>query len=148
MKNNTEKEKLIFSTSPSILSEVKIPIATEHVSAGFPSPAENYMDNPLDLNKHLIKNPPATFFVKVDGDSMINAGIQPGDILIVDRSLEVQNNDVIIAIINGEFTVKRLIIKNNICILQPENSKYKPLKITDAMDFEVWGKVITLIHNF
>ncbi|HJO95786.1 MAG TPA: translesion error-prone DNA polymerase V autoproteolytic subunit [Victivallales bacterium] len=148
MKINTEKEKLIFFTSPPILSEVEIPIATEHVSAGFPSPAENYMDGPLDLNKHLIKNPPATFFVRVDGDSMVNAGIQPGDILIVDRSVEAQNNDVIIAVINGEFTVKRLIVKNDVYILQPENPKYKSLIITDTLEFEIWGKVISLIHNF
>ena len=105
-------------------------------------------DSHPNLNKHLIKNPPATFFVRVDGDSMVNAGIQPGDILIVDRSVEAQNNDVIIAVINGEFTVKRLIVKNDVYILQPENPKYKSLIITDTLEFEIWGKVISLIHNF
>ena len=138
---------LFFTLPPTSSSNNKVSMATDTVSAGFPSPAENYTEGELDLNQYLVTNPPATFFVRVSGDSMINAGIFHNDILIVDRSIEAKNNDIIIATINGEFTVKRFYIKNNIMKLIPENPIYKPTVITAEMDFEVWGKVTSVIHK-
>jgi len=117
------------------------------VSAGFPSPADDYIEGRLDLNQHLIRHPAATFFVRVDGDSMIDAGIHPGDILIVDRALEPKDRNVVIANINGELTVKRIRIKYKKILLMPENENYPPLPIPADMDFQVWGVVTYVIHE-
>jgi len=141
-------DKLFFFSQLIDATERQIPIALERVSAGFPSPAENYIEESLDLNKHLIKNPPATFLVRVDGDSMINASINPGDIIIIDRSIESVNTDIIVAVVDGQFTVKRLIINNDKVSLFPENPNYRPIVITEGMEFEVWGKVVSVIHKF
>jgi DNA polymerase V len=117
------------------------------VSAGFPSPAEDYIEGRLDLNRHLIKHPAATFFVRVAGDSMIGAGIHPGDILVVDRALEPQDSNVVIAVIDGELTVKRISQRHGKLFLVPDNKAYEPLEIVEAMEFEVWGVVTSVIHN-
>ena len=132
---------------PEKKSQHDLPLFLESVSAGFPSPADDYLEGKLDLNDHLVRNPAATFFVRVTGDSMENAGIYSGDILVVDRSIEPKNNNVIIAVVDGELTVKRLNIRNKEVSLMPENSKYKPLRITEEMSFEVWGVVSTVIHS-
>ena len=116
------------------------------VSAGFPSPADDYIDKSLDLNEYLIAHPSATFFVRVKGDSMIGAGIHTGDILIVDRSLEATNNKVIVAFIDGEFTVKRIFFANKKLYLYADNPDYEPIEITDEMDFRVFGVVTYVIH--
>jgi DNA polymerase V len=118
------------------------------VRAGFPSPAEDYFEESIDLNQYLIKHPSATFMVKVVGDSMIDAGIFANDILIVDRSLEAKNNSIVIASINSELTVKRLIKKNSEVFLKPENKKYQPIKILDYNDNLIWGVVTSVIHKF
>ena len=145
----TKKEELLFYTAPiNDNSCINIQMALENISAGFPSPAENYTDGTLDLNSLLIKNPPATFFVKVSGDSMLDAGINPGDILIVDRSLEVNNNDIIIAAVDGEFTVKRFYKRGKTIKLIPENQSYNEIIITQEMEFEIWGIVTNVIHRF
>jgi DNA polymerase V len=115
------------------------------VKAGFPSPAEDYIEKQLDLNELLIKHPAATFFVKVEGDSMINAGIMPGSILVIDRAVPPANNKIVLAVINGEFTVKRFKRNGNIIILEPENPKYQEFPITPETDFQVWGVVIHVI---
>jgi len=119
----------------------------ESISAGFPSPADDYLEQTLDLNKFLIANPSTTFFAKVIGRSMLGAGIYPGDILIVDKSKPVQNKDVIIAFIDGEFTVKRFVKNKNRCFLRPENSRYPTIEVTNRHDFEVWGVVTRVLHN-
>ncbi|MCL5991709.1 MAG: translesion error-prone DNA polymerase V autoproteolytic subunit [Bacteroidetes bacterium] len=119
----------------------------EAVSAGFPSPADDYMEDRLDLNDHLVRNPAATFFVRVTGDSMIEAGIHSGDILVVDRSLNPKDNNIVIAVIDGELTVKRLRTQKTHVYLLPENKNYKPIEITSEMSFEVWGVVTNVIHN-
>lgn len=129
---STKREQSIFSAT---------------VSAGFPSPAADYEEGKLDLNRHLIKNPPATFFVRVTGDSMIGAGIHSGDLLIVDRSLEPKNNNVIIAALNGELTVKRIHLHGGKITLVPENENYAAQKIEGDMEFEVWGVVTNVIHE-
>ena len=125
----------------------ELPLLHAQVSAGFPSPADDYTEQKLDLNKHLIKHPAATFFVRVEGDSMINAGIQSGDLLIVDRAMEVTNNVIVVAYVNGEFTVKRIAKKGNRQYLVPESPHYSPLEITAEMDFTTWGVVTFVIHQ-
>jgi DNA polymerase V len=123
-----------------------VALFTSHVAAGFPSPAEDHIDKQLDLNEFLIKHPAATFFVRVEGNSMINAGIHDGDILIVDRSLEPTNNKIVIAILNGELTVKRLRKQKNKLFLNAENPEYQAIEITTEMNFEVWGVVTNVVH--
>ena len=136
----------IFSPEESAV-ELKLPLFLESVSAGFPSPADDYLEGKLDLNEHLVRNPAATFFVRVTGDSMIEAGIYSGDILVVDRSLEPKDGSIVIAVINGELTVKRLSKSKNKIYLLPENTNYQPIEITSEMQFEVWGVVSTVIHS-
>ena len=111
------------------------------ISAGFPSPAEDFSELSISLDKHLIQNPSATFMAYANGNSMVDAGIHHGDILIIDRSLNARDGDIIIAVLHGEFTVKQLSIINNTFFLLPKNPKYSPVKISDDMDFEVWGIV-------
>jgi DNA polymerase V len=123
------------------------PLFLTPVKAGFPSPADDYLERKLDLNEHLIKHPAATFFVKVTGDSMINAGIFSNDILIVDRSLEAVNNKIVVAVVNGEFTIKRLRRRAGKTFLVAENPDYPPIEITDGSTFEVWGVVVHVIHS-
>ena len=122
------------------------PLFMVPVAAGFPSPADDYLEGKLDLNKYLIKHPAATFFVRVTGDSMIEAGIHPGDILIVDRSIEPTDKKVVIAVIDGELTVKRIRKLKDKIMLMPENDNYEPLPIEDGMDVEIWGVVTSVIH--
>jgi DNA polymerase V len=124
-----------------------LPLFLANVQAGFPSPAEDYLDKTLDLNELLIAHPAATFFVRVMGDSMRNADILSGDVLIVDRSLEALDNAIVIAIINGEFTVKRLLKKEGRVFLAPENPSYSIVEITPESDFQVWGVVTYVIHK-
>lgn len=116
------------------------------VSAGFPSPAEDYIEEKLDLNQYLIHHPAATFFVRASGDSMIGAGIHSGDLLIVDRAVEAVNGSVVIAVVNGELTVKRLSIDGKRLLLLAENECYHPLEINEYADFQLWGVVTNVIH--
>ena len=136
----------IFNSDTTLNKE--FPLYLSPVQAGFPSAADDYLDRNIDLNEHLIKHPAATFFVKVKGDSMIGAGIYSGDMLIVDRSQESKNNSVVVAILNGEFTVKRLRKQEGKIFLIAENPNYKPIEIIPGMDFEVWGVVLHAIHSF
>ena len=124
----------------------KIPLYSSTVRAGFPSPAEDYIETHLDLNEHLIKHPAATFFVTASGDSMTGAGIASGDMLVVDRSLEATHGKIVIAAINGELTVKRLSCTGGIVQLLPENSQYQPIEITDEEELVIWGVVTHVIH--
>lgn len=122
------------------------PLYSCPVSAGFPSPADDYLEGQLDLNQYLVQHPTATFFVRVTGESMLGAGIHPNDILIVDRSLEASTGKVIIAVVNGELLVKRLKLSEEKIYLVAENPDYPPLMVTEMMDFEVWGVVTNVIH--
>lgn len=128
------------------LSKLDLPVFIARITAGFPSPAADYEEGKLDLNDYLIKNPPATFIVRVAGDSMTGAGIHEGDLLIVDRSIEPAHNKVVIAIVDGQLTVKRLKIKQGKLSLEPENDNYPVQNITQGMEFEVWGVVTNVIH--
>jgi DNA polymerase V len=140
----TLKVKEIYSFNKK--NKLKLPLFISSIKAGFPSPADDYIEKNLDLNEYLIKHPPATFFLKVEGESMIDAGIRSGDILIVDRSLEPKNNKIVIAALNGELTVKRIKKIKNKLFLVPENNQYLPIEITNEMDFSVWGIVTYVIH--
>ncbi|MFS8131396.1 MAG: LexA family protein [Candidatus Dojkabacteria bacterium] len=137
----------ITSIHPIKKSKVALPIYLESIKAGFPSPADDFIDKKLDLNDLLIKHPVATFFVRVAGDSMIGAGIHSGDILVVDRALEAVNNNIVVAVINGELTVKRLRTTKGKVVLMPENTNYKPIEIKEDDNFSIWGVVTTVIHR-
>jgi DNA polymerase V len=127
--------------------KVKIPLFLSSIPAGAPNSATDYIANELDLNDYLIKHPKSTFFVKVSGDSMQDSSIDDGDILIVDRSMEARNYSIVIAKLNNEFTVKRVALKKKDIFLVPENPKYKPMKIEQSMDFQVWGIVTYVIKH-
>lgn len=128
-------------------SELKRPLFAQGVSAGFPSPAEDYIEGRLDLNELMVAHPAATFFVRVAGDSMIGAGIHHDDILVVDRSLEPVSGRVVIAEINGELTVKRLFKRDSRVRLLAENPAYPPIELSGEATCEIWGVVTFVIHN-
>ena len=121
--------------------KTKIKLYTTSISAGFPSPAEDHMDISLDINEYLVKHPSSTFYIYVKGDSMIDSGIFDGDLLIVDRSLEVKSNSVVVAVIDGDFTVKKIKKDSGNLYLIPQNKKYKPILLENNMDFQIWGIV-------
>ena len=126
---------------------IDVPFYQSNVPAGFPSPAENFMDLDLSLQDYLVQNPSATFCVRVTGDSMKNAGISSGDVMIVDRALEPKNNTIVLAVLDGEFTVKRIQKKADDLFLKPENKDFKAIQITEEMNFQVWGVVTHIIHK-
>ena len=142
----SESEELEFYSAETT-TELKIPLFESGVSAGFPSPADDYMDLPIDLNEFLIKHPAATFYVRVKGNSMEGAGIRNGDLLIVDRAEEPRNKSIVLGVIDGEFTVKRIKKKGSDLYLMPDNPEFKPIKINDNMDFQVWGVVTYVVHK-
>jgi len=129
----------------SVSCEVEIPLVFSKVSAGFPSPADDFLDLNIDLNNHLIKNPSSTFYGKVRGNSMIDVGIHDGDLLIIDKSLEPRNNKIAVCFIDGEFTVKRIKIEKDTVWLIAENKDYPPIKVTKDNEFIIWGIVINSI---
>ncbi len=128
-------------------SALALPFFQSLISAGFPSPCDDYLDLKIDLNKQLIDNPSATFFARVTGDSMIDAGIYEGDILIIDRSLEPTDQDIAICYLDGEFTVKRIQKEKHHLYLLPANPAYPPIHITEHNQFLIWGVVTYVIHK-
>ena len=133
--------------APDLSTRYKLPVFLGRLPAGFPSPADDYLEGKLDLNRHLIKHPAATFFVRVSGDSMIEAGIHTGDLLVVDRSLEAVDGNVIVAALDGELTVKRLSTRGKTVRLLPANKHYEPIEIQPHQAFEIWGVVTNVIHS-
>ncbi len=128
-------------------THINRPLLLQRTPAGFPSPGDDYIDKKLDLNELCIKNPSATYFVKVQGESMKEAGIFDGDILVVDRALEAVSNDIVVAVLNGDLVVKRLEITNDRKIrLVSSNQSYSPIDITPDMRFEIWGVVTYSLH--
>ncbi len=140
--DNVDQIYLPESNGPMALPEV-----VSRISAGFPSPADDYIDKKLDLNEYLVRHPAATFFVRVIGDSMVNAGINSGDLIVVDRSLEPSHNRIVLAVVNGEFTVKRFALRKGKVFLVPENDNYPEIPVTEDTQFEVWGVVTSVIHE-
>lgn len=124
-----------------------LPLAGEAVPAGFPSPAEEYLERPLDLNEYVAPRPEATFFVRVSGDSMTGAGIHHDDILVVDKSQQPTPGNVVIAFVEGEFTVKRLVREGEDLTLAPENPAYTPITLAPETEFEIWGVVRYVVHK-
>ena len=130
-------------------SSTPVPYLLSRISAGFPSPADDYIENNLSLSELLIRNHLSTFLMKTSGDSMMDVGINDGDILVVDRSIEPKNRDIVIAILEGNLTVKRLLFKTNgSAVLKSENTAYKDIKIPESADLEIWGVVTSAIHQF
>jgi DNA polymerase V len=117
------------------------------VSAGFPSPADDFLDVAIDLNKELIKRPSSTFFSRVRGNSMKNAGITDGDLLVIDKSITPRDEHIVICFLDGEFTLKRLLIRENNCVLMPENSDYEPIIVSPENNFQIWGVVVHCIKS-
>lgn len=131
----------IVSSAVNHAVEMDLPITSQLVHAGFPSPADDHIESTLDLNKALIKHPSATFFVKVDGESMKDIGINTGDILVVDRAIDPYNGAVAVCFLDGEFTLKKLEIDNDTIYLIPANENYKIITVSKEDDFTVWGIV-------
>jgi DNA polymerase V len=141
--NNENFEILLYKKGENL----KLPLMLATVPAGFPSPADEYIDEKIDLNEFLIEHPLATFFVRVKGNSMIGVGIHSGDVLIVDKAIEARNNHIVMAVMDGEFTVKRLRKINNKLFLEPENPEFKSIELNENCDFQIWGVVTYVIHN-
>lgn len=130
-----------------VATELSLPFA-EGIKAGFPSPAQDYIDLAFDLNKELVKNPSSTFYGRVRGDSMVDEGINDGDILVIDKSLPPADGRKAVCYIDGEFTLKTIRIKKDGIYLMPANPAYKPIKVNEENDFVVWGIVTFVIHKF
>lgn len=145
--NSSSPVKVVGLFQPVASEGLSCPSYSSSISAGFPSPADDYIEQNLDLNEMMVKHPSATFFVRVEGDSMKDAGIQSGDLLVVDRALEAVDGKVIVAILNGEFTVKRISIRGTQVQLLPENPLYSPIVVQADSDFQVWGVVTYVVHK-
>ena len=147
-----EKQEVELGTTvqsifkPAQKTKVKIPLYLNPVAAGFPAVTEDYIDENIDLNRHLVKHPETTFLVRVTGESMKDAGIHPNDMLIVDRSIEVNSGQVVIAVVNGELTVKRIRKIQDKLWFMPENSDFQPIEIDEHTDLHIWGVVTNVIH--
>ncbi len=129
-------------------SKLELPVISAGISAGFPSPAMDFIDLTIDMNKHLIKHPSATFYGRVKGVSMKDAGIHDGDLLVIDKSIRPSNDKIAVCYIDGDFTVKRIKIENDCIWLIPENETYLPIKVTSDNDFIIWGIVTHVIKAF
>ncbi len=124
-----------------------LPLAIDHVSAGFPSPADDYIDTGINLNDELIHHPTSTFFLRVKGESMSNAGVLDGDLLIVDRSIEAKPGDIVVAILDGSFTLKKLTYRKNIPYLEAEHPNYPVINLSNYINVQIWGVAIYAIHS-
>lgn len=131
----------------STLTTIRLPLYVSPIQAGFPSPADDYIELTLDLNEYLIDKPASTFCVRVKGNSMEGASIQQGDILIVDRSKPATSGRIVVAVLDGEFTVKRLVWTEKGAFLMPEHPAYDPIPVQADSDFRVWGVVTYIIHQ-
>ncbi len=127
---------------------ISLPFMESPVSAGFPSPAEDFSELSIDLNHELLKNPSATFFCRVNGDSMCDIGINNGDLLVVDKSLEPKSGKIAVCFVDGEFTLKKIELEKDCCWLIPANENYKKIKVTEENEFMIWGIVTYAIKAF
>jgi len=144
----------LFFQSAQVLSHpadlppaLRLPLFSYRIAAGFPSPANDYIEDRIDLNKHLIRHKEATFFLRVQGDSMLGAGIHDGDLLIVDRAITPIDGKIVIAALDGELTVKRLSVQGETVRLVPENPAYPVIEINGEQDLVIWGVVTNVIHG-
>ena len=132
---------------PETSQTIERPIVNEDIAAGFPSPAEDFKEVRISLDKELIENENATFYARVRGNSMIDANIEDGDLLVIDRSIETRNGKIAVCMIDGEFTVKRLKLENDQIFLMPENNAFKPIKVTEDNELTIWGIVTYVIKK-
>ena len=141
------KENNIRIFKPTDKEYIKNIFIEDGISAGFPSPASDFEESRISIEIVVVKNKESTFYAKVSGESMKNAGLDDGDILVIDRSEELKNNKIAVCYLNGEFTVKRVKIEKDHIYLVPENDKYEPIKVTDENEFIVWGIVTYVIKK-
>ena len=136
--------------SADLSSVLELPYADSGIKAGFPSPAQDYLTESIDLNKELVRHSETTFYAKVSGDSLMNAGISDGDLVVIDKALTAQNGDYVAAFIDGEFTLKKFVIDeaNQCAWLVPANDKYRPIQVTADNDFLIWGVITSCIKRF
>lgn len=136
------------TTGQDAFAQEELPgLAQSEIHAGFPSPATDYMTQAIDLNKELVKHPAATFYGRVVGDSMIDAGVEEGDILVIDKALDARDGDMAVCFVDGEFTLKYLRIKEGRLTLVPANPKYPQISIDEGVDFKMWGVVTYVIKR-
>lgn len=133
--------------TPDVSSHMPLPFADQGIQAGFPSPAQDYISETIDLNRELIHHPAATFYGRVSGDSMIDEGIEPGDILVIDRSIEPADGELAVCCLDGEFTLKRISLRQGQVWLVPSNERFDPILVTPENSFEVWGVVTYTIKQ-
>lgn len=142
-----DTQVIIDILTPDLTSHVALPFADQGIQVGFPSPAQDYISESIDLNHELIHHPAATFYGRVSGDSMIGEGIDPGDILVIDRSIEPADGDLAVCCLDGDFTLKRISLRGNDVWLIPSNEQFDPILVTPDSHFEVWGVVTYTIKQ-
>lgn len=142
-----DTQVIIDILTPDLTSHVALPFADQGIQAGFPSPAQDYISESIDLNHELIHHPAATFYGRVSGDSMIGEGIDSGDILVIDRSIEPADGDLAVCCLDGDFTLKRISLRGNDVWLIPSNEQFDPILVTPDSHFEVWGVVTYTIKQ-
>tara|TARA_B100000780_G_C21066829_1_gene429061 strand:+ start:348 stop:794 length:447 start_codon:yes stop_codon:yes gene_type:complete len=147
MKKEQRRKKGIVFFKPNIESFQEMPLAQNGVSAGFPSPADDFKELRISIDQEVVKNAEATFYARVAGESMQGAGLDDGDLLVIDRSKDPQDNNIAVCFIDGEFTVKRLKIEADCMYLMPENSKYKPIRVTEENELIIWGVVTFVVKK-
>ena len=143
----TKTEVTLGIFSPDLSSHVALPYADQGIQAGFPSPAQDYISESIDLNRELIRHPAATFYGRVSGDSMIGDGIESGDILVIDRSIEPSDGDLAVCCLDGDFPLKRISLSDGVVRLIPSNESFDPILVTPESQFEVWGVVTYTIKQ-
>lgn len=137
----TKKKEALQIAPAEMGTALALPLADGGIKAGFPSPAQDFLDRAIDLNRELVKHPASTFYGRVRGDSMQDAGIFDGDILVIDKSLEPRNGDIAVCFVDGEFTIKHIRIEEKCVWLVPANSQYAPIRVTEENEFLIWGIV-------
>lgn len=137
----------LIGSADELLPTDALPLFCTRVPAGFPSPADDYLEGTLNLQEHLVRNPAATFLLRVEGQSMIGAGIHDGDLLVVDRAIDPEHGRIVVAIVEGEFVVKRLIYEAGRCLLRSANARYPDFEVTEVSNNHVWGVVTNVIHR-
>tara|TARA_B110000238_G_scaffold113233_1_gene122885 strand:- start:796 stop:1242 length:447 start_codon:yes stop_codon:yes gene_type:complete len=147
MKKEQRRKKEIVFFKPNTEAFQEMPLAQNGVSAGFPSPADDFKELRISIDQEVVKNAEATFYARVAGESMQGAGLDDGDLLVIDRSKDPQDNNIAVCFIDGEFTVKRLKIEADCMYLMPENSKYKPIRVTEENELIIWGVVTFVVKK-
>ena len=147
MKKEQRRKKEIVFFKPNTDAFQEMPLAQNGVSAGFPSPADDFKELRISIDQQVVKNAEATFYARVAGESMQGAGLDDGDLLVIDRSKDPQDNNIAVCFIDGEFTVKRLKIEADCMYLMPENSKYKPIRVTEENELIIWGVVTFVVKK-